>query len=235
MTALLRWSLFLFTVCLFSAQAVADKPRRGFQPRHLMVQLGAMDADEGDYKAFDNTGEEVEADEIFGTIPMGGILVQLADGPSTFEYGIETGAYFGWKDIDTKYASSSDGRLLVKVNSAFYMFEILLGGFVGLNVTDNFRLYAGAGPSVVYGHMSGDDNFDGSTPPDDERGLNWADSQSDLALGLYGRVGMEYRIGKKLVLGVAARYLDSELDFSDGAGEVDLKGPQYFLTIGRRY
>lgn len=233
----------VFCICLLMAvQVVAETSRKGFQPRHLQALLGAMIADEDDYRGFDANGDAIKTEEVFGTFPMAGGMVQLADGPSTFEYGIETGAFFGWKDIDTEYKGSSNGGLLVKVSSNFYMFEVLLGGFTGWNVTNKFRLYASAGPSVVWGRMSGDDDFDstgGASSQDiiDDEGnvIDWGSSESDISMGLYGRVGMEYRFGRNLVIGASARYLETELDFNSSTGQVDLKGTEFFLTLGRRY
>lgn len=238
MSCVHRCAIIFTTFILMSSLTLAEGKRTGFQPRHLQAMLGAMVADEDKYSGFDSDGEPIQADEVFGTFPIAGGMVQLADGPSTFEYGIETGALFGWKDIDTEYKGSSDRGLLVKVSSYFYMFEVLLGGFAGWNVNSNFRLYASAGPSLVWGKMSGDDKNDGNqvTPPvDDGDVIDWSNSETDISMGLYGRLGMEYRFGKNLVIGASARYLDTELDFSSSTGKVDLKGTQWFLTLGRRY
>jgi hypothetical protein len=169
----------IFMICLLMADSsVADSKRTGFQPRHLQALIGAMVADEDEYKGFDSAGEPIESDEVFGTFLVGGGMVQLADGPSTFEYGLETGGFFGWKDVDTDYKGSSNGGLVVKVSSDFYMFEILMGGFTGWNVTNKFRIYASAGPSVVWGRMGdgGDSEEVGTQGISDEDGntIDWA-------------------------------------------------------------
>lgn len=239
MSKQVRFIVIFLCYLVMVSPAMADGQRKGFQPRHLQALIGAMVADEDEYAGFDSNDEPVEADEVFGTFLVGGGMVQLADGPSTFEYGLETGAFFGWKDIDTDYKGSSNGGLVVKVSSDFYMFEVLLGGFTGWNVTDNFRVYASAGPSVVWGRMGGGDDSEEVASQDiiDEDGnsIDWGKSDSDISMGLYGRLGMEYRFGKSLVLGFSARYLDTELDFESSTGKVDLKGTEWFLTLGRRY
>jgi hypothetical protein len=230
----------IYMICLLMAgPSVAESKRTGFQPRHLQALIGAMVADEDEYQGFDSNGEPIKSDEVFGTFLVGGGMVQLADGPSTVEFGLETGAFFAWKEIDTDYKCSSNGGLVVKVSSDFYMFEILMGGFTGWNVTNKFRVYASAGPSVVWGRMGGGDDSDevGSQDIIDEDGnsIDWGKSESDISMGLYGRLGMEYRFGRSMVLGFSARYLDTELDFDSTTGKVDLKGTQWFLTLGRRY
>ena len=241
MHRIFREILVLLGLLVLVSPVAAESELTGFQPRHLQALLGVMVADEDNYQGFDSSGEPLETDEVFGTFAMAGGMVQLADGPSIFEYGIETGAFFGWKDIDTDYAGSSNSsgnsNIILKVSSNFYMFEVLLGGFMGWNVSNHFRLYASAGPSLVWGKMSGDDGQgDGQAITDgDGNVIDWGSSETDIAMGLYGRFGIEYRFGKNLVVGASARYLATELDFSSRTGKVDLKGTEWFLTLGRRY
>ena len=144
MHRIVREILVLLGLLVLVSPVAAESELTGFQPRHLQALLGVMVADEDNYQGFDSSGEPLETDEVFGTFAMAGGMVQLADGPSIFEYGIETGAFFGWKDIDTDYAGSSNSsgnsNIIVKVSSNFYMFEVLLGGFMDyiLSFNSNF-------------------------------------------------------------------------------------------------
>jgi hypothetical protein len=44
-------------------------------------------------------------------------------------------------------------------------------------------------------------------------------------------VGIDFQIDDKQSLGLGVRYMAAELDFNQTVGQLDIKGPQYVLTL----
>lgn len=58
------------------------------------------------------------------------------------------------------------------------------------------------------------------------------DSNSDdVNVGYYARAGIDFEIEPNQHLGLGVRYMSTELDFDETTGNLDIKGPQYVLTL----
>jgi hypothetical protein len=90
--------------------------------------------------------------------------------------------------------------------------------------------YGAAGPMVMFGSLEVNNEEIEPTPTDDS--VNVPDSNSnDVNLGYYARVGIDFEIEPTQHLGLGVRYMSTELDFDETTGKLDIKGPQYVLTL----
>jgi opacity protein-like surface antigen len=144
----------------------------------------------------------------------------------SFEFGFETGANFSMKnDTDVLYASveSSGTKARVAIDNEWFLFDYFGGGYVAANIARRLRLYAGAGPLLIYGSWSHEPEEDDSEFEDE--------TESHLSGGLYARAGLEVFIFERVSLGGGVRAIATGLDFDDEAGEADVEGPQLFFNF----
>ncbi len=212
------------------------KGESDFRLRHVQSFIGATNLDDEDLLVFDEFDEPATADDYTGTLPTLGAGVQIANRKGSLELGLDTGGLLSWKSGSTRFAYR-DGTTYFRMDTDLVLFEAFIGAYAGINLTDRFRLYAAAGPTLVYGHLDSDndDEVDPAPHLNGGREIHLGGKDSDIALGGYGRVGMEYLINPMMIIGVSGRYTDTELDFSDVVGKMQVEGTQWFLTFSRRY
>ena len=137
--------------------------------------------------------------------------------------------------VDTKVSAAltneSGGTLAVQVDNALLLTELHLGAFVRGRLGERVTTYAAVGPMVMYGSL--DANNDNGSQSSDANldNANANSNSSDINLGYYARAGIDFAIDDKQSLGLGIRYLSTELDFDQSVGKVDIKGPQYVLTL----
>ena len=143
-----------------------------------------------------------------------------------FEYGFETGANLSMEN-DTNVLSasggSSGGTIKVAIDNKMFLFDYFAGGYVAVNFAKRLRLYAGAGPLLIYGSWEHEpdniyDEFDDET-------------ESKLSAGVYGRAGLEVAIIEKLSFGAGIRAITTGLEFDDSLGDIKVEGPQVFFNV----
>jgi opacity protein-like surface antigen len=143
-----------------------------------------------------------------------------------FEYGFETGANLSMEN-DTNVlnysAGSSGGAVRVEIDNQWFLLDYFAGGYIAANFASRFRLYAGAGPLLIYGswEFEPDEN-------DDEYEDN---TESHLSAGIYGRAGLEVAIIEKLSIGAGVRVVTTGLEFNDPPEEIKFEGPQVFFNV----
>jgi len=104
--------------------------------------------------------------------------------------------------------------------------------YLATRLGDWGRIYAGAGPVLMYGVMDMDnediDTNAGTVTEYDDR--DYA-----LGLGVYARAGIEFTLNYRNTIGLGVRGVKADLDFNDTVGEVDIQGVQAMLTYGFRF
>ena len=144
--------------------------------------------------------------------------------------GIETGGLFNWKSETRAYAASGGGGGTIAISADInqFLFDYFFGGYVSLQPLKWFRLYAGAGPLLIYGSREYEEN-DPNTFQTETK------SDSGFSGGVYGRAGIDIIISENIILGANIRGIKTGLSFNDTVGNVDVEGWQYFGVISFRF
>lgn len=101
-----------------------------------------------------------------------------------------------------------------------FLVDLAGGPMASLYVGDSVRLYGAAGPLVQFGDYS-----------EFNLGTNATTSGAGFGLGWYVRVGAEARITRGLLAGVGVRTSDATVDLSGDAGDLELRGTDFFVTL----
>jgi len=142
------------------------------------------------------------------------------------EYGFETGANLSMKN-DTNVlsytAGSSGGKIKVEIDNTWFLFDYFGGGYVAANIAKRLRLYAGAGPMLIYGSWEHE--------PDENDGDFDDNTESHLSAGIYGRSGFEIAIIERMSFGAGIRAIATNLQFDDSFGDIKVEGTQFFFNV----
>ncbi len=220
-----------------AAVLLCTLPLLGFAesgPQRIQVFLGTMELENQSADWDDVSDEALEVD--FSSIPTGGIEVEIpySETGKTIEWGMNSGGSVSWQNDHTRFFGSvnDDARQLrIEIDNSFLLAEVHLGGYLRAHMGERVDLYLGAGPSIMYGRHSVEDEDieeDGIRVQTTIRLEN--DSSSDLAFGYYARAGLEFQLGDRHLVGFGVRYLGGELDFDDTIGKLDIEGTQVLVT-----
>lgn len=137
------------------------------------------------------------------------------------DFGLEGLLGFGWRSGAGAVAIGGGGAA-VAVDIDLLMFELYGGPFASMFLGDGLRAYAGAGPLMQWAHYEETSAFDDG-------------DSSGFGVGWYARTGLEFVVGGGSMIGVGARWSDSEVDLDSGLGDLELEGLQIVLTFSQRY
>jgi hypothetical protein len=202
--------------------------------RERIVQgfVGATKIDE-DELVFKDLPEIDTADADIPTMfTVGAAMQELIWGePERLQAGFECGLMlsFGGDDRDTA-ASSRSGTVVVNVDNFLMLTDIFLGVTLRREFASGPSLYAGAGPILMFGHISGD--FE-EREVEDRTGFDMDESDTAFGAGGYARVGLEFRLGEGGTMGISVRGFTSTIDFEDTLGEVDIQGVQGLISYSK--
>jgi len=201
----------VFELCAVSAYAEEIK-----SPMILQFMVGEM--------VISNDDPRVSDDDYNFT--LFGVAAQKPFYGEMTLVGIETGGLFNWKSETRAYAASggSGGTVAISADINQFIFDYFFGGYVSLQPFKWFRLYAGAGPLLIYGSREYEEK-DPSTSQIETK------SDSGFSAGVYGRAGMDIIITENVILGASIRGINTGLSFDDTVGNVDVEGWQYFGVI----
>jgi len=163
-------------------------------------------------------------------VTLVGVAVQKPFFGEKSQVGIETGGLFNWKSETRALAASGGGGGTIAVSADIdqFIFDYFFGGYVSLRPIKWFRLYAGAGPLLIYGSR----DFEETDPATSQVETT---SDSGFGVGVYGRAGFDIIITEKFIIGAGVRGIQTGLSFDDTAGNVDVEGWQYFGVISFRF
>ncbi|WP_250654738.1 hypothetical protein [Alkalimarinus coralli] len=244
-TPLYRFALSLVISTLFSPYLYADPIRyqEVSSPEkptsddwiYLTVNLGSLDTQAQATITDPDTGEKAYAD--VPSIPFGGIQAQIPMARQWLEYGFETGAHIGWKNDSFVFVATNNQAALALKNQ-FFLMEIHGGVFAAIAPNSRFRIYAGTGPLLAYGHINNTDEQPENLPAA-QNGTNitidLGKSENDVSLGFYGRAGLEYFTRSGFSFGAGVRRAKYDMDFGNVAGDISFNDNLYFITLGQRF
>lgn len=229
----------VLSLCLLMASPIA-KAEEGLDVRYLHVMMGKFDAE-------DSWIVEPEEDSFAADINdmiYGGAAVQIGTAGSAWQYGFESGGMVTYTSDRSTFTRVDENGLTryVEVDNSLWIFDVAMGGFVSYRPIDWVRVYASAGPAVLIGSMYVDDDdveIDEETKIALESNngnvyLGTGDRETDVDVGFYGRVGVDFILSNGFVIGASMRRIDGELDFKDN-GTLELDDNQYFLTLGKAF
>jgi hypothetical protein len=188
-------------------------------PMNCQVIVSLMELDE------DAPGLEEDSYDI----TFYGAAAQKPFNKELLEYGLEAGVNLCMEnDNNVLHASagSSGGSVRVAIDNELFLLDYFMGGYVAVNPAKRLRLYAGAGPLLIYGSWEHE-------PDENDDDLN-DETESQLSAGVYGRAGIEVGISQKISVGAGIRAMTTGLEFNDSAGDVKVEGSQVFFNLSFR-
>jgi hypothetical protein len=224
-------ALFASLVLALLAAPVCAARDDGPKPL-LQVYFGVLELDDQSGQWSTSTQDPIDVN--FASLPTGGLEAEYVFGRGWVHWGLNPGGSISWKNDDTEISGSlteqAGGRLQVELDNSLMLAELHLGGYVRGRLGERVTTYGAAGPMVMFGSLEVNNEEIEPTPTDDS--VNVPDSNSnDVNLGYYARVGIDFEIEPTQHLGLGVRYLSTELDFDETTGKLDIKGPQYVLTL----
>lgn len=201
---------------------------------YLSVILGSLDTQSQAVITNPDTGEQAYAD--VPSMPFGGIQAQIPMAHQWFEYGFEAGANVSWKNDSFVFAATNNQAVLA-IKNQFFLMEVHGGVFAAIAPTSRFRVYAGAGPLLAYGHISNSDDEPANLPSTQNinGSIDFGKSENDLSFGVYGRAGLEYFTPSGFSFGAGVRRAKYDMDFGNVAGEIAFNDNLYFISLGQRF
>ncbi|MBI5894916.1 MAG: hypothetical protein HZB24_02520 [Desulfobacterales bacterium] len=154
-----------------------------------------------------------------------GADVQKALGPGALLYGFETGMFFSIdSEVRSFHASSGGGGgvAAVAVDVESLLFDYFLGGFVGIKPAKWLRLYAGAGPLLIYAQRD-------TEPQVTPYGEITDESDSGFGAGVYARAGIDLFFTRNFGISGGARINQTTVTLDNTEDEVDVEGWQYYV------
>lgn len=186
----------------------------------VQALLGAMK-----FKDLEFTVEEGQDEETdLSLIPqVGGAWSTLPKG-DRFQYGLECSFLLGFQFDDLEYLVINSG-LRAKVSVSLWTFDLAGGPYASLflDKEKRVRIYGGAGPLMMYADYNSDKDLSDDTTDDED--------ESAFGVGVYARTGLEIRLYKYGMLGMGARYVYADIDFSEVNGTTDVRGVAAFVTF----
>lgn len=227
-----RYVLFVIVLAhVFTAhKAVADDPAYAY----VQGVVGVLSADDAWTYRDAETGADLVGDQ--ENLPYGGANVQMVLGFSDrLEYGFESGGLIAW-DSSSRVLEADNNSVLIEVDNSLFIVELAFGGFVAWKPVSWLRLSVSAGPSLVWGSASTDDDAWAYIPDEDAPEIVYlpGSRERDLDVGVYARAGLEALFSEELILGVSAKRVNYDLDFGSDNGELAIDDWQFFLTIGAK-
>lgn len=204
-------------------------------PPRIQAFLGSLQLDD-QIAQWDDIDDEEAVVEFPSSLPSGGIEGEYPyGGGDTWRWGINPGGSIGWKNSDTRisggFSGETGGVIRFDIDNSLFIGELHLGGFVRAGLTSRLSVYAAAGPMVMYGrHEIEDEDVETPEPTANGQIVITSSDESDFAVGLYGRAGVDYEYRDDQYFGFGIRYMAAEMDFSDTVGKLDLEGPQFVMT-----
>jgi hypothetical protein len=186
---------------------------------HIVYGRFVLDTKDLDYEV-----DDYEVDLV-------GFDTQQSWGGERLKYGLEGGALVSWEsDVRSIVVTGGGGgaNIAVSADVSALLFDIFLGGYLSFEPSQRVRIYAGAGPLVLWGQRETD-----TLTANDETVEN--ESESGFGVGLYGRAGFDVIIKDNIGLTIGARITRTTLSFDDPVGEVDVEGWEYYAGFVFRY
>lgn len=210
-----------------------DSGTKHFEGYNIQAMFGVtkFDEDELSYEKESSTDPTLDAESDLSTLPLIGAAGQMPLIGETIQGGLEGGFFFSWWRDEVR-ARSSGGTTIVVIDNSLILTEIFFGGYASADLGDKFRIYAGAGPLLMFGRYELEtEDTDEAVPVSVEED----ETASAFGAGGYVRAGVDYMLTRNSSLGLGVRAIKTRLDFDDEIGKVDLEGIQGMLVYSVRF
>lgn len=222
-----------FFACLLNAAAVAAQEDP--QLSYLQGLVGAAAFEEDRLTFVETAADDPTAlsDNDLSSMPYLGLAGQYALAGTNDQVGIDASLLFGWRSASTSVVAGN-GQARVEVDSELWLVDVAIGLYAQTMLGENWRLYGAVGPMMLFGEYSDDaEEQDLSVEPVTE--VRTSRSQSEFGVGGYARLGLEYRMTRNALIGVAVRGITTGLEFDQTVDADGLNGVQGFVTFTRAY
>jgi hypothetical protein len=213
--------LALLSAACASRQSAYDERHRLRDPRATSVQalIGAALYDDLSFERSDPGDPDNSAVVDLSQTPLLGLAGQYRlTGDQSFEAGFDGALIFSWWDARSETLATGGGTAVIVISREILFTDLSFGGFVATVLGDWLRVYAGAGPLMLFANGEFGDE-------------NGSESESGFGLGGYVRAGAELRIDENSFLGFGGRAVWSEVDFGGTAEDLDADSIQLMLTF----
>ncbi|MEW6747757.1 MAG: hypothetical protein AB1486_33940 [Planctomycetota bacterium] len=198
----------------------------------VQVLLGAafLGDDDLEFESRSSTDPSLKAETDLSTMPLIGAFGQLPFAGSQTQVGMEAGLLFSWWRDSARVVAAGGGTAFVELDTSLVLFDFSAGAYVSSVLWDKLRVYAGAGPLLMFGYLDSEDE-----QGDAAGSVSVDETDSTFGVGGYARTGIELRLPDRSFIGLGMRWLRTELDFSSDLEEVDIDGLQFGLTYTKGF
>jgi len=166
-------------------------------------------------------------------MPCIGFIAQYLFAGGATRFGVEGGALFGWRSRDTTIIAGNN-QAVVKIDSSLWLLDLSAGVCLDQRLGERWRLYLAAGPTMLFGEYTADEDVDGEVDPETAETYRRG-SESEFGVGGYARLGLEYEFAPRALVGVSVRGLTTNMEFDNVVDGSRVSGVQAFLTFTRNF
>lgn len=202
-------------------------------PTFVHAMVGAAQFAEDDLTFVETSASDgTTSDNDLSSMPYLGLAFQYPFKGDITQVGLDGSFLFGWRSKDAR-AVGGNGKIAISIDSSLWLADLSAGVFIKHTFNDRWRLYAAAGPAIVFGEYSEDTDEEDLDTATVETSSN---SDSAFGAGFYGRAGFDYQFAPNAYVGVCVRGIKTSLEF-DEAPEASsgLSGAQGFVTFSRYF
>jgi len=214
-----------------AASGAADE----IPPTYVQVFIGAAQFNEDRMtfqKAADDDPDTITKNDL-STMPYVGIGGQYAFAAAESHIGLDATLLFGWRSHNSS-VTAGNGQAYVKLDTELWMLDLAMGLYAQTVLGDHWRLYAAAGPLMLFAGYTEDAEEEDleASPTETSKDSN---TDSEFGIGGYARVGAEYRLQNGAFMGVCVRGVKTNLEFNSTVDNGGLDGVQGFLTYSQPF
>lgn len=194
----------------------------GLEAGQVIIQgiLGAAKFEDIDRSGGDNPDLPGTATGL-SQMPLIGGNWQIVMGGDRIDYGVEAGGSFGFRS-DGGAVRVGGGGAAIAVKIDMFLLDFYGGPFASIALGEKIRVYGAVGPLMQFVNYQ---------QKSDQDGFNFNNTGTGFGLGWYSRLGAEIAISRSMMVGVGARWIDSNVNLSGALGDIDVRGTQMFLTF----
>lgn len=216
--------------CLSPARLLAFETRA---PVYVQALVGAAQFNEDDLTFAETSADgTTTSDNDLSTMPYFGMTFQLPFYGENSQIGLDGSALVGWRTKDRRVVAGN-GKVAVYLDSDLWLVDLSMGLFVKHTFFTRWRLYAAAGPTMLFGDYSDDGDEDDLTA---ETSTEINNSESAFGVGGYVRGGVDYRFSEDGYIGICVRAVKTDLEFDNAPdSSSSLDGVQGFITFSKYF
>ncbi len=187
--------------------------------------LGAVQYEDLKFAPADAEAGETARVDVSRLPQLGGAWTTMPQPDRRFQYGLETAFLLGFKVDKINYVYAGSGGIVIHLSTSMWMFDLSGGTYASLFLDRGrkIRAYAGTGPLLLYAQYRTEADYSDTTPTKNS-------IQSIFGMGWYARTGVEFRVHRRGMLGLGARWNWARADFTEVGGSAEIDGAALFAT-----